>query len=89
MCITGRIKGLRETAFAGCGKASAFPCAVNAFSIGGIFLTFCDVSLKQKHTQQNKGGMTDTYNEDGTYLKSFYTVLSNPSCTVVAPMVNG
>lgn len=54
--------------------------------IGGIFLTFCDVSLKQKHTQQNKGGMTDTYNEDGTYLKSFYTVLSNPSCTVVAPM---
>lgn len=53
---------------------------------GGLFLTFCDVSLKQKHTQQNKGGMTDTYNEGGTYLKSFYTVLANPSCTVVAPM---
>lgn len=30
--------------------------------------------------------MTDTYNEGGTYLKSFYTVLANPSCVVVAPM---
>ena len=33
MCITDRIKELWETAFAGCGKASAFPCAVNVFSI--------------------------------------------------------
>lgn len=51
-------------------------------SIGELFLTVCDVSLKQKHTQQNKGGMTDTY-EDGTYLKSFYTVLANPNCTTI------
>lgn len=36
MCITGRIMELWETAFAGCGKAPAFPCAVNAFSIGGM-----------------------------------------------------
>lgn len=33
MCITGHIMELWETAFAGCGKALAFPCAVNAFSI--------------------------------------------------------
>ena len=36
MCITGCIKELWKTAVAGCGKALAFPCAVNAFSIGGM-----------------------------------------------------
>lgn len=36
MCITGRIMELWETAFAAHGKALAFPCAVNAFSIGGM-----------------------------------------------------
>lgn len=36
MCITGRIMELWETAFAGRGKAPAFPRPVNAFSIGGM-----------------------------------------------------
>lgn len=36
MCITGRTMELWKTAFTGCGKAPAFPCAVNAFSIGGM-----------------------------------------------------
>lgn len=53
---------------------------------GNLFLTFCDVSLKQKHTQQNKGGMTETYDEGGTYLKSFYTVIANPSCVKICIM---
>lgn len=53
---------------------------------GKLFLTFCDVSLKQKHTQQNKGGMTDIYTDGGTYLKSFYTVIANPSCVKVSVM---
>lgn len=53
---------------------------------GKLFLTFCDVSLKQKHTQQNKGGMTDIYADGGTYLKSFYTVIANPSCVKVSIM---
>ena len=53
---------------------------------GGLFLTFCDVSIKQKHTQQNAGGLTDIYNDAGTYTKSFYTVLANPSCVKVAVM---
>ena len=53
---------------------------------GGLFLTFCDVSLKQKHTQQNAGGMTELYNEGGTYLKSFYTVIANPSCVKISIM---
>lgn len=51
--------------------------------IGNLFLTFCDVSLKQKHTQQNKGGMSDFYGESGTYSKSFYTLLANPSCVKI------
>lgn len=54
--------------------------------IGELFLTFCDVSLKQKHTQQNAGGMTELYNEGGTYLKSFYTVIANPSCVKISIM---
>ena len=53
---------------------------------GGLFLTFCDVSLKQKHTQQNLGGMTETYIEGGTYLKSFYTLLANPNCVKIDGM---
>ena len=53
---------------------------------GELFLTFCDVSLKQKHTQQNAGGMTELYNEGGTYLKSFYTVIANPSCVKISIM---
>lgn len=52
--------------------------------VGGMFFTVCDVSLKQKPTQQNKGGMSDLYNESGTYVKSFYTVMSNPSCVYIS-----
>lgn len=51
--------------------------------IGKLFLTVCDVSLKQKHTQQNKGGMSEFYNESGTYSKSFYTIIANPSCVSI------
>ena len=54
---------------------------------GHMFFTFYDVSIKQKHTQQNSGGMTDLYNDDGTYMKSMYTVISNPSCVKVYPMI--
>lgn len=54
--------------------------------LGNVFLTIKDVSLKQKHTQQNAGGITDLYLNYGTYMKSFYTVLANPSCVVVYPI---
>ena len=50
---------------------------------GTLFLTFCDVSLKQKHTQQTKGGMSEFYAESGTYAKSFYTLLANPNCVKI------
>lgn len=48
-------------------------------SQGKIFMTIRDASLVQKNTQTNKGGMTDEYNDNGTYLKSFYSVMINPS----------
>lgn len=51
--------------------------------VGKLFLTFCDVSLKQKPTQQAKGGMSDFYTEAGTYAKSFYTLMANPNCTKI------
>lgn len=48
-------------------------------SQGKLFMTIRDISLKQKNTQTNKGGMTDEYIDNGTYVKSFYSVITNPS----------
>lgn len=55
-------------------------------SRGRLFLTVTDISINQKQTQSNKGGMTDIYLESGTYLKSFYTVLFCPSFATVQRM---
>ena len=52
-------------------------------SVGKLFLTTLDVSLDQKSTQQNSGGITDLYLEFGTYVKSFFTVMMHPSSTKV------
>lgn len=51
--------------------------------LGKIFLTIMNIQLNQKATQSNTGGMTDLYLDGGTYLKSFYTVVINPSCVKV------
>lgn len=55
-------------------------------SIGLLFITLTIISLVQLETQQNKGGMTDTYKLSGTYVKSFTTVLYMPSSVKVAMM---
>jgi hypothetical protein len=55
-------------------------------SKGLLMGTIPFVSLVQKTTQKNKGGMTDLYLDSGTYVKSFYTVLFNPSCCYIKPM---
>ena len=55
-------------------------------SIGCLMGTIPMVSLIQKTTQKNKGGMTDLYLDSGTYVKSFYTVMFAPSCTTIKPM---
>ncbi len=46
---------------------------------GIIPLTIGGFSLSQQTTQQNKGGLTDSYLELGTYVKSFYSVMIQPS----------
>jgi hypothetical protein len=53
-------------------------------SRGGLFLTIANVMLDQKTTQHNAGGLTDIYLDSGTYVKSFYTVMYNPSSVKVA-----
>lgn len=63
---------------------------VNAYvtlgSKGQLFFTIADVSLNQLTTQQNSGGLTDAYLDLGTYVKSFYTVIANPSCVKISDM---
>jgi hypothetical protein len=52
-------------------------------SRGGLFLTIMTVSLQQKQTQSNKGGMTELYLDSGTYVKSIYSVIYQPSSVCV------
>ena len=51
---------------------------------GSLFFTLNMLSLAQKATQQNSGGLTELYLDLGTYVKSFYTVMYQPSCCVVS-----
>ena len=53
---------------------------------GDIFFTIPFVQLDQVQTQKSSGGMSDAYKAGGTYIKSFYTVMCRPDCTVVAQM---
>lgn len=55
-------------------------------SQGNLFMTITDISLDQKRTQTTKGGMTDEYLDNGTYVKSFYSVITNPSFVKVFSM---
>lgn len=42
--------------------------------------------ILQGGTQQNRGGMTDIYRRDGTYVKSMHTVIRYPSAVKVKPL---
>lgn len=53
-------------------------------SRGKLFLTIADVSINQFDTQKMKGGLSDMYMEYGTYVKSFFSVITNPSCVKVS-----
>ncbi len=55
-------------------------------SRGKLIMTYTGISLTQQLTQQNKGGLTDIYLEQGTYVKSFYTVIASPSNVKVRSM---
>lgn len=56
-------------------------------SRGDLFLTVPLVSLTQKPTQQQAGGISDMYLKYGTYCKAFTTVMNMPSSVKVV-MIN-
>jgi hypothetical protein len=53
---------------------------------GFLFMTFTEVALQQKQTQANAGGMTELYLDQGTYVKSLYSVMYVPSAIKVSVM---
>ena len=55
-------------------------------NLGKVFLSLLPVSIVQGITQKNKGGMTETYIDGGTYLKSFYSVMVMPSAVKIGVM---
>lgn len=55
-------------------------------SRGGIFVTTNQFAINQVQTQHTSGGMTEAYQANGTYVKSFYTVMCLPSCTKIGLM---
>lgn len=57
-------------------------------SRGGVFFTTNLVSINQLQTQSNNGGMTDIYLDNGTYIKSFYTIIFSPSSVKINLMGN-
>ena len=54
--------------------------------IGKLFFTVADWMLIQEQTQKQSGGMTETYLDGGTFLKSFYSVVFSPSCVSIQMM---
>ena len=48
--------------------------------IGKLFFQITDVVVTQLLTQSNSGGNTEAYKDSGTYVKSFYSVMIEPSC---------
>lgn len=55
-------------------------------SRGNIFFTFTNLQLDQKDTQSQNGGMTESYKLSGTYIKSFHSVMMQPSSVKVSMM---
>ena len=59
---------------------------VSLGSRGKLLFTVSDIALNQLDSQTNKGGMTGLYMAAGTYVKSFFTVVANPSCVKISEM---
>lgn len=53
---------------------------------GELLMSVADVNIEQCETQQNSGGMTETYIDNGTYYKTIYSVMYSPSCVKIATM---
>lgn len=59
---------------------------VSLGGIGKLMFTVTNVDVVQTQTQANPGGLTDIYKQDGTFIKSFYSVMCRPDCVKVAAM---
>lgn len=59
---------------------------VNLGNKGKLFFTTALLRLTQKVSQKEAGGLTDLYLEYGTYVKSFFSVMYNPSCVKITQM---
>jgi len=59
---------------------------VNLGGKGDLFFTFTNLQLDQKDTQVEKKGLSELYIDNGTYKKSFFSVMYNPSCVKVSMM---
>ena len=55
-------------------------------SIGNLFLTVQWVQMVQHQTQTTAGGMSSIYLNQGTFVKSFYTIICSPSCVKIKIM---
>lgn len=55
-------------------------------SVGWLGLSITECAINQEQTQQNKGGMSDVYIDNGTYLKSIYSVMVMPSAVKIGAM---
>ena len=69
------------------GRINEDVCAyINNGKTWDIYLTHPNISMNQPMTQTNSGGLTEIYKEGWTYIKSFYTVLFNPSAVSIMTM---
>lgn len=55
---------------------------------GELMFTIADICMDQLQTQSNSGGLTDIYLDNGTYVKSFYSVIHQPQCVRISTMGN-
>ena len=55
---------------------------------GHLFFTTQHLQVNQVETQQNSGGLTEIYEDLGTYYKSFLSVMYAPSCVKVSAMAS-
>jgi hypothetical protein len=53
---------------------------------GKLFFQIAEINLVQLATQSNTGGNTEAYKDSGTYVKSFYSVMAEPSCCKIGVM---
>lgn len=53
---------------------------------GKLYYTYMPVMVYVDPTQVQHGGMTEIYQKNGTYRKSFYSVMCCPSCVKVSAM---